>query len=70
MTSTMNSHRSPASDTLKLLIAFRDHPVVDINLIQQPILIGDGLNHNPTSNHKVHVVSIELNGIQTYHSNY
>lgn len=43
--------------TLKLLIAFRDHTVVDINLIQQLILLGDGFKHDPTSNHKVHAVS-------------
>lgn len=42
---------------LKLLIAFRDHTVVNINLIQQLILLGDGFKHDPTSNHKVHVVS-------------
>jgi hypothetical protein len=43
--------------TLKLLIAFRDHTVVDINLIQQLIFLGDSFKHDPTSNHKVHVVS-------------
>lgn len=43
---------------LKLLIAFRDHPVVGINFIQQLIFNGDSFKHDPTSYHKVYVVSM------------